>query len=116
MKMKHLKNFIMQDLEIKGVFMEKINYAIKNNEMIKSFIKNNILNNYYYENIKKLFDFADDKDDFVDTIFNCFEQFDTYYSIYTIMDSIEDYIEKTQMYDRIEQIIYAEDFEIKNRF
>lgn len=96
--------------------MEQIDYAITNDELIKKFIKNNILNNAYYEEIKKMYDFADDKDDFVDTIFNCFEQFDTYYSIYIIMDSIEDYIEKTQMYDTIEQIIYAEDFEIKNRF
>ena len=93
--------------------MKEIDYAIENDKLIKNFIRNNILNNAYYEYIKDMYDLADNQDDFVETIFNCFEMYGAYYSIYTIMDSIEDYIEETQKYKTIEQIICAEDFEIK---
>ena len=87
-----------------------------NDTLIKEFIEHNIHNNAYYEYIKQMYDLADDQEDFIDTILECFNMYDAYYSIYTILDSIEDYLESENAYDTIEQVIYAEDFKLKSRW
>lgn len=89
---------------------------LDNDKIIKDFIINNLETNSYYENLKHMYDFADDKDYFVNAILTCFKMYDEYYSIYTIMDSIEDYIEDTQQHDDIYVVIYDNNFMLKDRW
>lgn len=85
---------------------------LDNDKLIKDFIINNLETNAYYKNLKHLYDFADDKDYFVKAIFDCFEMYNCRYSIYTIMDSIEHFLEKHDYATDIYKIIQHEYFEI----
>lgn len=90
--------------------MEKELWTTKNDKLIKDFIINNIENNDYYTNIKKEYDNSKDKEQIINDILYCFESmFNTYYSIYTILDSIEQNMYNTT----IRQTIEDENFEIK---
>jgi hypothetical protein len=89
---------------------------MNNYKIIKDFIINNLEYNAYYENLKHIYDFADDKTQVVDDIITCFNNYDCYYSIYTIMDSLEEFINDNPIYDTLEQYMYNEEFCIKERF
>lgn len=87
----------------------------KNDELKREFVKNNVANNEYYENIRNEYNTTDNKDDFVEEIMYCYEdQFDCYYSLYAVMDSIEEYMREHST--NIKQTIKSEDFMIKDRF
>lgn len=85
---------------------------LDNDKIIKDFIINNLETNAYYENLKHLYDFADDKDYFIKAIFDCFEMYNCRYSIYTIMDSIEHFLEQHTDITNIYKAIDHKDFDI----
>ena len=90
------------------------NWTRLNDNLLFEFVKNNIENNGYYEYLRTEYLKNDDKKCFINTIIHCFENFDCYYSLYIIMDSIEDYAQNNKLKDiDICDIINAEDFEIK---
>lgn len=80
-------------------------------QLIKAFILYNIQHNAYYEYIADIY--HNSTDDTIELIYDCFENYDCYYSIYTIMDSIEDFIETHKNIHSLNQVIYDIDFEIK---
>lgn len=98
--------------------MKEIDYIIENENLMKNFIKNNILNNNYYENIKKIYENAnnDEKTTIILEILDCFENFNSYYSLYTIMDSIEDCLNEHKNIKSIQDIIESDYFTIKETY
>ena len=74
-----------------------------------------IENNDYYEYIRGQYNKEDaDKDDIINDILHCFDDiYNGYYSIYIIMDSIEEYLE-THKNSTIEQAVADKDFTIKD--
>lgn len=88
---------------------------MKETEMIKAFIKYEIENNDYYSTIKETMEDYDTQ-----RIYNVFmDYFNGYYSIWTILDTIEDYLmqDKENGTQRtIQEIVDSEDFTIKDRF
>ena len=96
--------------------MRNEKWFIKNDELKQEFVRNNIENNDYYEQMRAEYDGKNaDKQQIINNILYCFDDiFDGYYSIYTIMDSIENYLrEHKRKHYTIEQAIDAEDFYIK---
>ena len=90
-----------------------MNWTSKSNELEYEWVKNQIENNSYYENIRKFYHKAQKKDlSCISDILECWEWFDFYYSLYTIMNSIEDYMEEKGG-KTIEEVIMAPDFEIR---
>ena len=84
------------------------NWTIKADELAREYIKFQIENNDYYENIKKAYD----KDaSCINAIFNCWEDFDCYYSIYKIMDAIEKFMERYNV-DSVEKVVEDEKFDL----
>lgn len=83
-----------------------------NNNMIRGIIKNNIENNDYYEKIKIEYFTAKDKQDVISAIFRVYDDdYNAYFSIYTIMDSIEDTMEENEnysIYNAIENLTIKE--------
>ena len=62
-------------------------------------------NNGYYENMRKDYQNARNKETIINEIMDCYlEGFNAYYSIYAIMDSIEDYMEQCDEVSIIEAI------------
>ena len=82
-------------------------------ELIKNFILHNILHNDYYEHIKYIYETTENA---VNEIYECFDNYNCYYSIYTIMDSIENFIAIHKDIYTIRQVIDNEDFEIKELY
>lgn len=84
-------------------------------KLIKEFIKQLIENNDYYEHIKNEYDRNEYKQYYIDRIYFIFaEWFNSYYSIYTIMDTIEEdmrYNGKT-----FRNVAENEEMEIKSRW
>lgn len=79
----------------------KENWTMKANKLTKEFIKLQIENNDYYKNIKKAYE----KDETcVDDIFSCWDDYGCY-SIYKIMDSIENYMAENNV-DNINKDIH----------
>lgn len=69
--------------------------------------------NGYYSNMRADYQNTENKDAIINEIMNCYlESYNAYYSIYTIMDSIEDYIEQCDEVSIIEAI-NSNDFMIK---
>lgn len=69
--------------------------------------------NSYFENMRKDYQKTENKDAIINEIMNCYlEGFNAYYSIYAIMDSIEDYMEQCDEVSIIEAI-NSNDFMIK---
>lgn len=91
--------------------MEDKNFwTYKCDELCFEFIRINLENNSYYEQLRKAY--KKDKETTIRAIFKCYENFSNYYSLYTIMDSMEDFLaehKKVKIYDVAEN----EDFEIK---
>lgn len=88
--------------------MEK-DWTTRADELAREFIKLQIENNDYYENIKKAYE----KDETcVDDIFSCWED-DGCHSIYKIMDSIENYMAEN-IIDDINEVVFADDFYIED--
>ena len=85
----------------------KKDWTTRANELAREFIKLQIENNDYYENIKKAYE----KDKTcVNDILNCWDDYGSY-SIYKIMDSIEDYMANNNI-KNVNDVIYDEDFYI----
>ena len=95
--------------------MENEYWFTKNYNLKYEFVKNNIENNDYYEYIRGQYNKEDaDKDDIINDILHCFDDiYNGYYSIYIIMDSIEEYLE-THKNSTIEQAVADKDFTIKD--
>lgn len=88
----------------------------KNDELTTEYIKNNIEHNAYYEYIKAEYENSveEEKEKIIYNIYNCYEDmFDSYYSLYTIMDSIEDYMSENRT--SVAETITRDDFTIKRR-
>lgn len=85
-------------------------------DYIREFIKHNINTNEYYTPIKELYDKAEDKEYFVGRIIKCFENFNAYYSVYTIMDSIIAFMEQHEDIRDMDDIIYHEEFDLIEDF
>lgn len=98
--------------------MAKTEWFLKNDKLKFEFVKNNILHNNYYEFINKEYKKAnkEEKCELINTILKCFDDyFSGYYSIYTIMDSIESYLrEYKKLKFSVADVIEQEDFEIKD--
>lgn len=90
------------------------NFFLTNNDLIFKFIKNNILFNDFYFLIKKEYTNAtkQQKREIINNIIDAFKMFDCYYSIYAVMDTIENELEKDDK-ATIENIINNEYFSIK---
>jgi len=86
---------------------------MKNN--IKNFIKEEIETNDYYEKIKAEYETAEDKDYYIYKVYNIFlDWYNGYYSVWTILDTIEDYMEENNW--NFEETISYEDFTIKELY
>lgn len=84
----------------------------KNTNHIKEQIKQEIENNSYYKNIRKDYLESEDKDH-IGRIYNIYlNWYNAEYSIYKIMDTIEDYMAKNG--DSFEDVVNYEDFELKD--
>lgn len=86
-------------------------------KMIKDFIKYLVENNDYYELVKIEYGKDDDENYYINTIYKLYKNFNAYYSIYTILDTIEDYLQedkKNNICRNIYEIIDDEDFEIRD--
>lgn len=59
-------------------------------EMEKSIIAIQLENNGYYSLIRKDYKTSKNKDEIIEGIYDLYESFNCYYSIYAIMDSIEE--------------------------
>lgn len=98
--------------------MAKTEWFLKNDKLKFEFVKNNILHNNYYEFINKEYKKAnkEDKKQLINTILKCFDDiFNGYFSIYTIMDSVESYLrEYKKLKFSVADVIEQEDFEIKD--
>lgn len=89
------------------------NYIDNAHELESEWVKLQIMNNDYYEKIREYYRKALVADlSCVSDILECWEWFDCYYSLYTIMDSIEEYMQRKGA-KTIEDAIYAPDFRIK---
>lgn len=96
--------------------MENEYWFAKNDNLKYEFVKNNIENNDYYEYIRGQYNRADaDKDDIIKDILYCYDDiYNGYYSLYTIMDSIEEYARDNNAQDNsIIEIIESADFMLK---
>jgi len=93
----------------------KKDWSGANNELEYQFIKNNIENNDYYEIMRKEYSKHNEveKDSITREIRYCYKyMFDCYYSIYTIMNTIEEYLQNHKKMT-ISEAIHQYDFEIK---
>lgn len=89
-------------------------WFLKNYELKYEFVKNNIENNEYYENIRKEYNSTNNKDDIIEDVLYCYDDlFEGYYSLYTILDSIEEYI--TDNKTTLRQAVNDENFMVKCR-
>lgn len=69
--------------------------------------------NGYFENMRKDYQKTENKEAIISEIMDCYlESYNAYYSIYAIMDSIEDYMEQCDEVSIIEAI-NSNDFMIK---
>lgn len=90
-------------------------WFLKNYELKYEFVKNNIENNEYYENIRKEYNSTGNKDDIIEDVLYCYEDlFDSYYSLYVIMDSIEEYIQVNG--GKVKDAVHNDNFAVKDRF
>lgn len=96
--------------------MKNKNLILRNTKYLSQFIKNNLLHNDYYTILGKLYRKAkgDEKNDIIGQILDAYNDFNSYFSIYTIMDTIEDYMQANPNYTNIDNVVNAEDFEIKD--
>lgn len=84
-------------------------------KLIKEFIKQLIENNDYYEHIKNEYDRNENKQYYIDRIYLIFAYwFDSYYSVYTIMDTIEEDMQNNGK--TFKQVAESETMEIKSRW
>ena len=92
----------------------KRDLLLKNDKYKYLFIKNNILHNDYYRFIRKLYRKADadGKENIIQQILEAFEGFNCFYSLYTIMDTIERYM-RGKDYASIDEVVNDPEFEIK---
>ena len=82
-------------------------------KLIKEFIKQLIENNDYYEHIKNEYDRNENKQYYIDRIYFVFaEWFGSYYSVYTIMDTIEEDMQNNGK--TFKQVAESETMEIKS--
>ena len=83
-------------------------WSIKADELVKEFIELQINYNDYYGHIKKAYD----KDTYcINTIFKCWNNFADVYSIYKVMDSIENFMEEYKV-DSVEKVVEDDRFYI----
>lgn len=94
--------------------MKNENWFLDNDRLKEEFVKNNIENNEYYEYIREQYN--KNKEDTIRDILYCYDDiYQSYYSLYTIMDSIEDYARENKLQDiDIDTIINAEDFMLRD--
>lgn len=85
---------------------------MRRDDYIKGFIQYNIETNDYYEDIKDMYDKVEDKNYFVKRILKCFDRFNSYYSIYVILDSIVAFMNEHEDIRDIDDIIDHEDFDL----
>jgi len=88
---------------------------LRNNNYIKKIIKNNILHNDYYETLRKWYKKAkgDEKDYIIRQVFDAYEEsFGAYYSIYIIMNAIEEVLQNHDEYTTVDEALEDEDFDI----
>lgn len=96
--------------------MKNKNLILRNSKYLRQFIKNNLLHNDYYIILGKLYKKAkgEEKDYIISQILHIYEDFNAYFSMYTIMDTIEEYMQANPSYTNIYDVVDAEDFEIKD--
>lgn len=97
--------------------MENEYWFTKNDNLKYEFVKNNIENDDYYKYIRRQYNKEDaDKDSIIKDILYCVDNiYNGYYSIYTIMDSIEEYARDNNAQDNsITEIIESADFMLKD--
>lgn len=95
--------------------MEYQHLILKNNTYIKKIIKNNILHNSYYETLRKWYKKAkgDEKLELINQVFNAYDRnFGGYYSIYIIMNAIEEYLQENKDCESIYDALDDDEFEI----
>lgn len=79
---------------------------------IDEFIREEIETNDYYEKIREEYTESEDKNYYVYKVYNIFlNWYNGYYSVWTILDTIEDYMEENDW--TFEETINYEDFTIK---
>lgn len=95
--------------------MKNKDLILRNTKYLSQFIRNNLLHNDYYTILGKMYRKAksDAKDDIIGQILDAYENFNSYFSMYTIMDTIEEYMQTHENYTNIYDVINADDFEIK---
>lgn len=82
-------------------------------KLIRAFIKELIENNNYYERIRKEYSQSEDKNYYIDKIQTIFEEwFNAYFSIYTIMNTIEDYMNVSNR--TFKEIVEDEEFILRD--
>ena len=80
---------------------------------IDDFIRDEIEFNSYYEKIRKEYQKAKDKDYYIYKVYDIFlNWYNGYFSIWTILDTIEDYMEENKW--TFEKTINYDDFTIKD--
>lgn len=100
----------------KGGFMKKINYTQQNQKYMQNFVKNNILYNSYYENVKEIYKNTQQKGNIISLILKCFYDYDCYFSLFTIMNSIEEFLTENENIKTIEDVLQSKNFDIKNNY
>ena len=90
-------------------------WFLKNDKLKYEFVKKKIENNEYYEQIRNEYNSTENKDDIIEDVLYCYEDlFDSYYSLYVIMDSIEEYIQVNG--GKVKDAVHNDNFAVKDRF
>ena len=91
-----------------------MDYLERLRNITREFVELQLKNNSYYELIREEYNLSsvERQNEIIDRIIDCWEGFyESYYSIYTIMDSIEDYMSMNNC--SLDNALDSEYFEIK---
>ncbi len=95
--------------------MKNTHLILRDNIYIKKMIKNNILHNDYYGTLRRWYKKSkgDEKIELVNQVFNAYDRnFNGYYSVYTIMNAIEEYLQENKNCESICDALDDDEFEI----